>query len=537
MSPYNHQTSPPTVTDGQGLAPGFSKPRPRGRPKGSKDGPRKEGAPPRGRPLKSTSAQVSTSSPQQRPCEDTPSVPPSADDDEAFDVEDLFTEDFLSELDKIDPSSSMSASSNQPVCEVGQDRGTTKSNVTRRQLEVAAEFSKAFPFFTSREAFVASSFDDEEDGDVDIVQSKGKGTGGDQTSFTWFRQPQTMPDWEYYYFIHTIRPMITTKVDRTLQSPQCYRGQSMWIEPPDPVFSLARAQLDPTLLYLPRVFLWLPHFLVTSLNCPYCSNVLEKNGPLPPRRVSGLDQNFRLVSWGYYCRDGCKTHFAGWSQALIDSLPAHVRLSFPAVLSHRSGLSREVVTLLRVSNQHKMGPHGVRALLLEAHTQRFNRLLLQYLEVVLERVTGRETALKGTVGTQTTLHAFTIETKMRGFGDFGDPTRYNGIVPSEDYLTEVLNREIEADEINANQHTACLPIDQLAIDDSHKVNKHVAKADGIPIFGALWTAMDSKYIIAQALTLTKAHDERLGPLRSLAGSVDKYGYEPPKVVFSDDPIK
>ena len=49
--------------------------------------------------------------------------------------------------------------------------------------------------------------------------------------------------------------------------------------------------------------------------------------------------------------------------------------------------------------------------------------------------------------------------------------------------------------------------------------------------------MDSRYIRAQALTLTKAHDERLGPLSAIARSVNLYGHPAPRVAFSDDPIK
>ena len=56
-----------------------------------------------------------------------------------------------------------------------------------------------------------------------------------------------------------------------------------------------------------------------------------------------------------------------------------------------------------------------------------------------------------------------------GFGDFGDPHRYAGFVPSDRYLSEMLNKAIEWDEGDSNQHTACLAIDQIAIDDSHKV--------------------------------------------------------------------
>jgi hypothetical protein len=49
--------------------------------------------------------------------------------------------------------------------------------------------------------------------------------------------------------------------------------------------------------------------------------------------------------------------------------------------------------------------------------------------------------------------------------------------------------------------------------------------------------MDQHYICAQVLTLTKAHEERAGPLMGVAHSVKKYGYDDPAIVFSDDPVK
>ncbi|KAJ7836589.1 hypothetical protein B0H14DRAFT_2589654 [Mycena olivaceomarginata] len=49
--------------------------------------------------------------------------------------------------------------------------------------------------------------------------------------------------------------------------------------------------------------------------------------------------------------------------------------------------------------------------------------------------------------------------------------------------------------------------------------------------------MDSRGIRAQALTLTKSHEERIGPLTGIAQSAKLYGFDDPLVVFSDDPIK
>jgi hypothetical protein len=244
---------------------------------------------------------------------------------------------------------------------------------------------------------------------------------------------------------------------------------SFWIHPPEPAFSLCHHRFEPTLYYRPRVFLWLPHFLVNTLHCPSChGGILEKNGALPPRRITDIDDNFYIISWAYYCRKGCKTHFAGWSPALIDTLPRYIQLAFPAVLSHRSGLSQQVITQLRVGNQHKMGPSGVHALLLELHSLRFNILQAQYLEAALELVQGQESEAATTHATQRTLHSY-VGSRIPPFGDFGSSQQYAGFVPSERYLSAMLNKAIEADEQDVNQHTAIISPDQIAIDDSHKV--------------------------------------------------------------------
>ena len=69
------------------------------------------------------------------------------------------------------------------------------------------------------------------------------------------------------------------------------------------------------------------------------------------------------------------------------------------------------------------------------------------------------------------------------------------------------------------------------------MNEHLAKVDGIPIFNALWTCMDSCYIHAQTLTFMKAHDECHGPLKGIADSIQCYGHPLPQIVFSDDLVK
>jgi hypothetical protein len=57
------------------------------------------------------------------------------------------------------------------------------------------------------------------------------------------------------------------------QLPQCYQQGQFWIHPPQPYFAMSKAakfadSLNPTSLYYPPVFLWLPHLLdETPITC------------------------------------------------------------------------------------------------------------------------------------------------------------------------------------------------------------------------------------------------------------------------------
>lgn len=76
--------------------------------------------------------------------------------------------------------------------------------------------------------------------------------------------------------------------------PEEYAKGTFWVEPPSPYFALRQNPLDPTMLYRPRVFLWMPHLLVENrLRCPQCNANLENKGfnKCPPaRRVFDIDK-------------------------------------------------------------------------------------------------------------------------------------------------------------------------------------------------------------------------------------------------------
>ncbi|KAK6981231.1 hypothetical protein R3P38DRAFT_3234489 [Favolaschia claudopus] len=501
--------------------------RPRGRPKGSKDGPRPEGAPPRGRPRKNNIAAEHDADDENSDTEATNTNGNRAVDTEdgfdastnAFDAFTAgFTEDDWRGVDQA------SVNTGQPPI------APTDTGPSLEQLREARKRTHSAPFFTRGHTFSnecdSESEDDgnsEEESSDSLKVSEGNSSEKD-ASKAWFDKPKYMPVWLYDYFRVNIQPMIFRMEGRKRARPP-----SIYIQH----FPLAAVAMDsPDRPYFPaRSCCFPPHGTLPPSRVLVASAFFRRKALL---RITDLEDSFYIISWAYYCRKGCKSYFCGWSRKLLDSLPPFLRLAFPAVLSRKGGISHSVLSILRVGNQHKMGPSGVRSLLCENHTLRFSTLQAQYLEAIFAHT--HERAQKHQPNDQTSITDYVTD-QIPNFGDFGDYTGFSGFVPSERYLSTMLNRAIEADEADADQHTSCLEPDQLAVDDSHKINKHIAKIEGVPVFNALWTCMTSRYIRAQVLTLTKSHEERYGPLKAVAKSIRKYGFQDPSVVFSDDPVK
>ncbi|KAI8146810.1 hypothetical protein BJV82DRAFT_599948 [Fennellomyces sp. T-0311] len=169
--------------------------------------------------------------------------------------------------------------------------------------------------------------------------------------------------------------------ERPSKLPKCYDEGTFWITPPNAFFSLWRKNCpDPQPLRRPRVFVWLVHLLVDVLHCPACDNKkLQSHGwATAPcaRRILDLNSDFYLMSYRYKCPNCKKTYF-GHDQAIRDTLPTALAEEFPAVLSHRSGISRSTLDLMQSCSSSAIGPFT--RIIKEHHALRSARLKLQYL--------------------------------------------------------------------------------------------------------------------------------------------------------------
>ena len=53
---------------------------------------------------------------------------------------------------------------------------------------------------------------------------------------------------------------------------------NFWIHPPSAYSTLSKDKVDPFLLCIPRIFIWLPHKLQIDLRCPVCNKGIEVKG-------------------------------------------------------------------------------------------------------------------------------------------------------------------------------------------------------------------------------------------------------------------
>ncbi|KAM6501786.1 hypothetical protein JOM56_001763 [Amanita muscaria] len=299
--------------------------------------------------------------------------------------------------------------------------------------------------------------------------------------------------------------------------PTCYDRHTFMDSSPFPYFAAQKTYgLKPESMYQPTYFVWLPHLLTgkTGIPCPNClaaSRKDERGGLIKlhawsftkaPRRVVDVDQCLEVVGYRYSCgHQECKKMYTSWSPALLSALPRALALQFPFHLTYRGGLSDQVVSMLRSSFNHGIGPLPFANMIRINHIRRYEQLHLQYLELIY----ARERAPYARYLPQ-----------FEPFGEFSDRDGYAGF--------------------EMDQYTSMLSSELLQIDHSFKVLKHVARLNGVPVYEALHTSVNEySEIRSMTFTATKSHSQFMPALAAIARSLEIYGHNPVGIVVTDCP--
>ncbi|KAI7883841.1 uncharacterized protein EV154DRAFT_568030 [Mucor mucedo] len=77
-------------------------------------------------------------------------------------------------------------------------------------------------------------------------------------------------------------------------------------------------------------------------------------------------------------------NFNGYSDGIIKQLPERFQIAFPAALTHRSGLSKTFLNLLRPLVQNSVGPGRISKILRELHMFQYDTVKYMYLSAAVE---------------------------------------------------------------------------------------------------------------------------------------------------------
>ncbi|KAF8833475.1 hypothetical protein BDN67DRAFT_916912 [Paxillus ammoniavirescens] len=236
------------------------------------------------------------------------------------------------------------------------------------------------------------------------------------------------------------------------------------------------------------------------------------------RRIVDVDRNVYLIGYRYRCvAPGCHKTYRSWSPAILNILPVAVAMQFPFQLTYRSGLTNELAELLQSSIRSGLGPTPFTEMLQSFHYKQFDKLHLQYLELVHDHYKACPK------------HFWVPKTP---FGSFHDRNGYAGFVPTQGYLRRFYDMVIERSAPEMKQSIAMLPARVLAIDHSFK---RLGKVGSAPLFTALHTVTNEYVEIHSMLfTMTKGHEHFIPNLHEINHSLKMFGHADVEVVFTDN---
>ena len=165
-----------------------------------------------------------------------------------------------------------------------------------------------------------------------------------------------------------------------------------WLHPPHPIRKI-HSERKPDAFYLPSVYLWDPTSLLAPgtetsiMDCRKCRakfneeksklgkkasikctpSVLKKSWYETPRRVFDLKGVYYIFSTRLRCHR-CGTDLAAFADTAMSYYPTEVLHEFPAVLSQRSGLDKNLLSLLQSLCDKGVGPVTCSSILKEMYT-------------------------------------------------------------------------------------------------------------------------------------------------------------------------
>jgi hypothetical protein len=329
--------------------------------------------------------------------------------------------------------------------------------------------------------------------------------------------------------------------------PDCYMSGTFWVNPPDHFFALKKSLessggLSPMSLYYPRIFVWLPDFLDNSpIACqnPECqyykdlSHAMTVKGwndnPIA-RRVVGLDQNYFIITKIIHCRkipnsdsSGCGKSLNYYDPGVLSQLDPVLVAEFPACLTHRSGIDKTLMALIRAGLAHRLSSSAWSKVLREIHVREHDLREIKYLQAIQRDIKFKRN------------HGYRVPS-YQPFSTFNNKSEYAGFYPSRWFINRVYMDFMEEIRPALNQCLSALTGYIIKWDHSFKLVKYMTKLNGIATFAALFTLVNEfEQIRYQAFAPTKALNHLKAGLEEMVASLRAHGLAEPILGYTDDP--
>jgi len=305
------------------------------------------------------------------------------------------------------------------------------------------------------------------------------------------------------------------------------------VRPPDPIIG-KKDPLDVAAWYKTTVFVC-AFFDVDSSFLPFCPRcnftVSEHRGWSNFRRVVDVDRVCHAVTRRYECKnESCGFEYLGWDQDILACAPAHIRATFPVILTHRLAVTEAVFELMRSCLDAAMGPGPFAKMIQEHHFRRYDRCRLAYMT--------RVSALrKSPQSGQRSIDAPQQEPPV--FSAFDDPEGYGGIRVSGRYLRSLYTSCMRLLEGHMKRKNAKVSAKILSGDHFFKILRCNFTFGGSRSFEAAYSLVNEhSESIAVVLTQSKTLEEIRAMLVGVAKRMVALGHTKDHVslFYTDNPV-
>lgn len=228
-----------------------------------------------------------------------------------------------------------------------------------------------------------------------------------------------------------------------------------------------------------------------------------------------------MMSSRYVCSKNTKHSYTGYDSEVIRQLPYHVQSDFPALLTHKSGISIMLVDLLRPLMQNSVGPGRLHKTLQEMHHLRYDKLQYQYLAAAYSHKSNNSFG----------------NGKAAEFSEFHDKKGYNGSVPSASYIGYVYTSYM--DNIKDRVDSEMMKLGGIILKGDHtfKIIKQIAQLNGVSIFTALYTLCNEfEEIRMMVLASTKSLPQLEESFAQMMKTYLANQQPEPKVFYTDNVV-